>query len=112
MTEIDQLLTSFYLFLGWQPYTWFALFVLVNVLDAVTTVKALSLGGREANPLMRLAMQMFGVVPAVALLKCAVFYAVFTHLGTIILYMPLLVMVYVGVVAWNLRQIARLKARA
>lgn len=34
MNEIDQALTSFYLTLGWEPYTWFALFVLVNVLDA------------------------------------------------------------------------------
>jgi len=112
MNEIDQALTSFYLTLGWEPYTWFALLVLVNIMDAVTTIKALSLGGREINPVMRLAMHRIGTVPAIALMKLAVLYAVFTNLGTIILYMPLLVLVYVGVVGWNLRQIARLKARA
>ena len=31
MNEIDQALTSFYLTLGWEPYTWFALFVLVYI---------------------------------------------------------------------------------
>ena len=108
---MDQFLTSFYLSLGWQPYTWFALFVAVNILDAVTTVKALGMGGREVNPLMRMAMQMFGTVPAIALMKLAVLYAVFTNLGAIILYMPLLVLVYAVVVGWNLRQIVRLKAR-
>lgn len=112
MNEIDQALTSFYLALGWEPYTWFALFALANILDGLTTIKALALGGREINPLMRLAMQRLGTVPAIALLKLAMLYAVFSNLGTIILYMPLLVLVYVGVAAWNLREIARLKAEA
>lgn len=108
MNEIDQALTSFYLFLGWEPYTWFALFVLVNVLDAITTVKALKLGGKELNPLMARMMGMVGVIPALVIMKVAMLYFTFTNLGIVILYLPLFVAVYIGVVVWNLMQIRRL----
>ena len=108
MNEIDQLLTSFYLFLNWEPYTWFALFVLVNVLDAMTTVKALELGGKELNPLMARMMGMVGVIPALAIMKVAMLYFTFTSLGIVILYLPLFVAVYIGVVVWNLYQIKEL----
>lgn len=108
MNEIDQALTSFYLFLGWEPYTWFALFVLVNVLDAITTVKALKLGGKELNPLMARMMAVVGEVPALVIMKAAMLYFTFTNLGIVILYLPLFVAVYIGVVVWNLMQIRRL----
>ena len=104
---MDQALTAFYLWLDWQPYTWFALFVLVNILDAVTTAKAMEAGGRELNPVMRVAMNAIGVVPALALGKAAILYAVFSNLGLVILYVPLLVLVYAGVVAWNVAQIRK-----
>ena len=107
MNEIDQALTSFYLALGWEPYTWFALFVLVNVLDAITTVKALKLGGKELNPLMARMMGMVGVIPALAIMKVAMLYFTFTNLGIVILYLPLFVLVYIGVCAWNLYQIRK-----
>ena len=108
MNAIDQALTSFYLFLNWEPYTWFALFVAVNLLDALTTIKALKMGGREINPLMALVMRQVGVTPALLILKGAMLYWVFSHLGLVILYLPLFVLVYAGVCAWNLRVIARL----
>lgn len=105
MNAIDQALTSFYLFLGWEPYTWFALFVAVNVLDAITTVKVLKLGGKELNPLMARMMGMVGVIPALVIMKAAMLYFTFTNLGIVILYLPLFVAVYIGVCAWNLYQI-------
>ena len=111
MDALDTLLTSFYLALNWQPYTWFGLLVLVNVMDALTTIKALQLGGRELNPALAHIMRMIGVVPALAIMKGAMLYFAFSSLQLIILYMPLLVAFYVAAVCWNLYQIAKLKRK-
>lgn len=108
MIELDKFLTMVYLALGWQPYTWFALFALFNLLDAVTTVKALRMGGREINPAMARIMRVAGIVPALVLMKTAMLYLAWSSLQSVILYMPLLVGFYIAAVGWNMYQIRRL----
>lgn len=105
---IDQLLTAFYLWLGWQPYTWLSLFTLANIGDALTTIKALKLGGRELNPALAYVMRIIGVVPALVAMKAGMVYLAFSSLQLIILYMPLLVAFYGAAALWNLYQIKRL----
>ena len=105
---MNEAMTTIYLWLGWQPYTWLALFVLVNVFDALTTIKALSLGGRELNPALAYVMRIIGVVPALVAMKAGMVYLAFSSLQLIILYMPLLVAFYGAAALWNLYQIKRL----
>ena len=46
-----------------------AAFLLLQVADYATTHKILQLGGYERNPLVRMAMETLGVVPALLLYK-------------------------------------------
>lgn len=100
---LDQLLSDFYLFVGWQPYTWFAALAVASALDAATTVYALrKLGAREANPVMRWAMRHLGVVPALLLVKVSALVLMFVTLQDSILYAPLWAVIYAAVAGWNL----------
>lgn len=73
--------------LGWQlgvsvPFVaLFAALVLLNVADAVLTVRVLDAGGRELNPIMAKAMSWIGVVPALVLLKVVTLAAFYVGLG-------------------------------
>ena len=46
-----------------------AAFLLLQVADYATTHKIIQLGGYERNPLVRMAMDTFGVIPALLLYK-------------------------------------------
>lgn len=55
-----------------QQYLFFiiyGIFVIVNILDCVTTVRALQAGGTEANPVMKKVMDLIGVIPALVIMK-------------------------------------------
>lgn len=58
--------------LGFQvPFvSLFVLLVVLNIADAVLTVRVLDSGGRELNPVLAKVMAWIGVVPALALFKC------------------------------------------
>ena len=102
------LLTSFYLFVGFQPYTWLGLLVIASLLDAITTVIALHKGGlQEANPVMRWAMKYTGVIPALVIVKAIPLFVFYLTQQENILYVPLAVLAYLCVVAWNLRMIGK-----
>ena len=49
--------------------TLFAVLVALNIVDVYTTARALALGAREANPVMRKLMDRLGIVPALLLSK-------------------------------------------
>lgn len=88
-------------------YHWLAVFVAVNILDAVLTLYALKRGGAEANPLMRSAMRV--MPPAVALLavKGAYVAAVAVMLAEATPWLPWLTGLFAGICAWNVVQIVR-----
>jgi len=46
-----------------------AAFLLLQVLDALTTHRALSMGGRELNPFLRAVIDDIGILPALAVMK-------------------------------------------
>jgi hypothetical protein len=46
-----------------------AIIILLQVLDAATTLSILKLGGRELNPMLKWLMDRLGVVPALAVSK-------------------------------------------
>ena len=101
-------LSSFYLFVGFQPFTWLGLLVIASLLDAITTVMALNKGGlQEANPVMRWAMSVITPVMALVLIKAIPLVAIYLTLQDNILYVPLAVLAYLCVAAWNLRMIGR-----
>ena len=105
---MTDLLTSFYLAVGFQPLTWLALLVIASLLDAVTTVMALNKGGlQEANPVMRWAMSVMNPILALVLIKAIPLIAIYLTLQDNVLYVPLTVLAYLCVVAWNLRMIGR-----
>ena len=105
---MSDLLSTLYLAVGWQPYTWFALLVLASLLDAATTVYALRQSGtREANPVMRWVMGKLGTVPALLVIKAVPLLALFYALQGHILYVPLGVAVYAAAALWNLFAVYR-----
>lgn len=106
--SFNQILSDFYLWCNLAPYTWFALLVLASALDAATTVYALHRGGvREANPVMRWLMQKCGIAIALWLLKGMPLLVLFFSLQDHILYVPLAVLLFAGVAAWNVAVIYR-----
>ena len=73
--------------LGWHfgvnvPFVaLFAALVLLNVADAVLTVRVLDGGGRELNPIMAKVMGWIGVVPALVVVKVVALAAFYVGLG-------------------------------
>jgi len=90
-------------------YHWLALFVAVNIIDALLTLYALKRGASEANPLMKLAMRV--MPPAVALLavKGAYVAAVAVMLAEATPWLPWLTAFFVAVCAWNVAQILKMR---
>lgn len=105
MTEA---LASFYLWVGWEPYTWLTLFMIATIADGVTTLYALKHGGREANPVMRFAMR--AVTPPVAIFAIKGLNAamVFSSILINILWLPPAAMFFMAISVWNTSQIIRL----
>ena len=92
-------------------YHWLALFVAVNILDALLTLYALRQGATEVNPLMRAAMRMMPPAVALVAVKGAYIVAVAVWLADVAPWLPLLTGVFAGVCAWNAAQIVRLRGR-
>lgn len=85
------------------------LFVALNVLDAVSTVKVLNLGGRELNPLMRWLMGQIGNAQALVLLKALALFPIYEYGPWPVEMQGLLIAFYVFVVANNLKVLRGLR---
>ena len=90
-------------------YHWFALFVAVNVADALLTLYALRQGATEVNPLMRIAMRVMPAPVALMAVKGAYVVAVGVMLAQLAPWMPLLTAFFAAVCAWNIGQIVKLR---
>lgn len=90
-------------------YHWFALFVAVNVADALLTLYALRQGATEVNPLMRIAMRVMPAPVALMAVKGAYVVAVGVMLAQLAPWMPLLTAFFAAVCAWNMVQIVRMR---
>lgn len=78
-------------------YVLFGTFVLLQVVDVVLTIKALKLGGREVNPLLRKAFEKYGVVESLVVVKAAM-------IGVVAAFLPMLpqwlMLLFVAVYLW------------
>ena len=108
MNEIIQWAIDYSVFL-------FIVLVVLNVVDVLSTLDILLLGGYEVNPIARYFMGLFPTKPALGfcLLKALTLFAGFILMREMTLHevaLALLVLCtfYVGVVAWNLKVIADL----
>lgn len=90
-------------------YHWLAVFVAVNILDAVLTLYALKLGASEANPLMRLAMRVMPAPVALMVVKGVYVVAVAVMLPEASPWLPWLTAFFVAVCAWNVAQILKMR---
>ena len=90
-------------------YHWLALFVAVNILDAVLTLYALKLGASELNPLMRLAMRVMPAPVALLAVKGAYIIAVGVMLAEAAPWLPWLTAFFTAVCAWNTIQILKMR---
>lgn len=102
---IEQALSDFYLWVGWQPYAWFVLFMAATIADAALTIYALSHGGYEANPVMRRLMAVLTPPVALFVVKALHASAVFAALQIRILWLPVIALIFVAVCLWNIGQI-------
>lgn len=98
-------LSDFYLWVGWQPYAWFALFMVATIADAALTLYALKHGGYEANPVMRRLMAVMTPPVALFVVKALHATAVFAALQFIVLWLPVIALIFVAVCLWNIAQI-------
>ncbi len=90
-------------------YHWLAVFVAVNILDALLTLYALKLGASELNPLMRAAMRVMPAPVALLAVKGAYIIAVGAMLAQLAPWMPWLVAFFAAICAWNVGQIVRMR---
>ena len=90
-------------------YHWLALFVAVNILDAVLTLYAMRQGASEVNPLMRAAMRVMPPPAALLTVKGAYIIAVGAMLADVAPWLPLLTGVFAAICAWNAGQIVKLR---
>ena len=90
-------------------FHWLAVFVAVNILDALLTLYALKLGASELNPLMRLAMRVMPAPMALLAVKGAYIIAVGAMLAQLAPWMPWLVAFFAAICAWNVGQIVRMR---
>ena len=103
MVQLETHLSQFYLTVGWQPFTWFGLFLAATIGDGMATIYGLNHGAREANPVMKWAMDKTSPVIAITVIKKVQVGAVFSVLQPAILYMPLVVAFYAGICLNNAR---------
>ena len=90
-------------------YHWLAAFIAVNIIDAVLTLYAMRQGASEANPLMRAAMRLMPAPVALLAVKGAYVVTVAVMLDDAAPYMPVLTGFFVGVCAWNVMQILKMR---
>lgn len=95
------MLSEFYLAVGWEPYTWFTIFMVASIIDALLTTYSLANGGEEANPLLRKLMQIVEVPVALFVVKGLHAATVFSTLHINILYLPVIVGIFLAVCIWN-----------
>lgn len=92
---------------------WVVAFYAMQVADAISTYVAIKMGGSEGNPLAKKIMAKLGVIPTLvggkALVCASIYYN--AHLIDPRLLM-LLTVFYLGVVAWNTKQIVELRKRS
>ena len=88
-------------------YHWLALFVAVNILDALLTLYALKRGGAEANPLMRAVIRVMPAPVALLTVKGAYVVAVAVMLADAAPWLPWLTAFFAAICAWNAVQILR-----
>jgi predicted aconitase with swiveling domain len=90
-------------------YHWLALFVAVNVADALLTLYAMRNGATEANPIMRAAMRVMPAPVALLIVKGAYVVAVGVMLAQLAPWLPWLVAFFGAICAWNMVQIVRMR---
>ena len=89
----------------------FVSLVVLQVLDILTTLKVLELGGYEANPIMKKAMDKFGVKQALIGTKsayCVALLGVFVYLNAFWFWV-VMNLFYVGIIVNNVIVLKRLK---
>lgn len=88
-------------------YILFALFVLLQVADAYTTIMSIKSGAKEANPVMSAVFKITGVPMGLALIKLALIALVYKFL----MFYPLIVidLIYLAVVANNVKVMKSVK---
>jgi hypothetical protein len=83
------------------------LLILLQIADCLTTVHILKNGGREANPMMNWLFNKIGTIPSLVIMKLLVIgvmvwaWNIWATLVAVVLYL--------GVVGWNLYQIWKTK---
>lgn len=89
-------------------YALTAAIALLQIADAVFTVRILKNGGRELNPVMAWLFGRLGMVPALAATKAAFVVALFflAPYAPVAAY-AVIAILYAGIVAWNWRQYAK-----
>ena len=90
-------------------YHWLALFVAVNILDALLTLYALRQGATEANPLMRAAMRVMPPAAALLAVKGAYVVAVAVMLAEAAPWLPWLTAFFAAICVWNVIQILKMR---
>ena len=90
-------------------YHWLALFVAVNILDAVLTLYAMRQGASEANPLMRAAMRVLPPAAALLAVKGAYVVTVAVMLDDAAPWLPWLTAFFAAVCCWNIFQILKMR---
>lgn len=91
------------------PYHWLALFVAVNVADALLTLYAMRNGATEANPIMRAAMRVMPAPVALLAVKGAYVVTVAVMLPEAAPWLPWLTAFFAAICAWNVIQILKLR---
>ena len=82
----------------------FIALVLLNIIDAVTTLAILHSGGREMNPYVDRIMRAIGVIPALLLTKVVPLAGLAYFISDVPVWLlGVLVVFYVGVVIHNVR---------
>lgn len=83
----------------------FAIFVVLQGLDAYTTIRILGAGGREMNPVMRWVFARLGVAAGLAAAKVLLVVVMFVLFPLIPVWVAwLIVLGYAAVVGWNATQ--------
>lgn len=92
---------------------WFLIFTLLNVADIITTIRAINLGGVEANPVIRWAMARIGSAWGIIIPKVLILPLIYFALLSLPVHAPyilaLLCLVYILININNIKQMLRLR---
>lgn len=83
------------------PEHWFVLTALLQAADVYTTLRALKLGGREANPLIKRLMDAIGVKEALLLVKIAALIPLWVFRDLTPVWAWAFLVAFYGWVLWN-----------